>query len=88
MPLLATMELHNFWSDHSIDEVHLAYYEAGSVVSYVLSAWGLPALRDFSVAVADSDMTDAGIKAAVEQTLHVSWPEFVSGWEAYVQTLP
>ena len=88
LPLLTTMALGSFWSGNSIDEVHLAYYQAGSVVQYVLSAWGLATLRQFAVAVADSDLSDDGIKDAVEQTLHVSWDDFVAGWQSYVQTLP
>ena len=88
LPLLSAMTLHNFWSSDSMDEVHLAYYEAGSVVQYVLSGWSLATLRDFATAVANSDMSEAGVRDAVERTLHVSWDDFVSGWKAYVQTLP
>jgi len=86
--LETAMAVGSLWIGNSDEEVQLAYLEAGSVVLYVLDEWGLATLKSWLIAVADSDLTPAGLNAATRETLGVTWDEFVEGWTAYVQTLP
>jgi hypothetical protein len=88
VPLETAIAVGSLWIGNSDEEVQLAYLEAGSVVLYILDAWGLDELKAWVTAVADSDLTPAGLGAATRETLGVTWDEFVTGWTAYVQTLP
>ena len=86
--LETAISLGSLWTGNSDEEVQIAYLEAGSVVLYVLDEWGLTALKAWVTAVADSDLTPAGLNAATKESLGVTWEDFVAGWTAYVQTLP
>ncbi len=87
-PLPKAFGTEDLWRGNSTAQVRLGYLEAGSVVLYVARRWGLNRVKPFAVAVADSDLTRAGVEAAVRRRLGVSWADFYAGWRRYVLALP
>jgi hypothetical protein len=81
------MQVGDIWASRTTDAVRLAYAEAGATVRYVLARWGERRLYRWVRAVANSDLTDAGIMNSVKRELGISWRAFVSGWRAYASTL-
>ena len=88
LPLLTAIAEGSLWMGASTQRVHLGYLEGGSLVGYVLRRWGEPRLRRWCVAVADSDLREAGLDAATRATLGVHWAVLTSGWRRYTATLP
>ena len=74
----------DIWKGRTGREVTLAYQEGGTLVLYVKTRWGLDRLKEFAQAVADSDMTPAGIRRVCIETLGVPWKELRSGWQRFV----
>ncbi len=84
LPLMEALTHQDVWRGRTDREVTLAYQEGGTLVWYVKARWGLGLLEEFAQAVADSDMTPAGIRRACTETLGVPWKELRSGWERFV----
>ncbi len=87
-PLPEVIATKDLWKGNSTDQVRLGYLEAGSVILYVAHRWGLDNVKQFVVAVADSDLSAKGIVDAVQSSLGVSWDDFYAGWKDYVRALP
>ena len=88
LPLMEALTQEDMSRGRSDREVTLAYEEAGTLVEYVEKEWGHVQLWVFAAAVADSDMTPAGIRQAVRSALGVKWKELTAGWRRYVLQTP
>ncbi len=88
LPLMEALTQEDMSRGRSDREVTLAYEEAGTLVEYVEKEWGHVRLWVFAAAVADSDMTPAGIRQAVRSALGVKWKELTAGWRRYVLQTP
>jgi hypothetical protein len=87
-PLPDVIGTEDLWKGNSTEQVRLGYLEAGSVMLYVAHRWGLDKVKPFVIAVADSDLTAAGVGDAVQSSLGVGWDDFYGGWKDYVRALP
>lgn len=83
-PLPESFAAEDMWRGDSGAQVSLGYEVGGSLVSYVLSQWGARKLRPFVQSVADGEPTEAGVDAALKDSLGVSWRDFYAGWRRYV----
>lgn len=88
LPLMDALTQEDIWEGRTGREVTLAYQEGGTLVSYIVVRWGLDQLNKFAQAVADSDMTPAGIRRVCVETLGVPWRELRSGWQRFVLDQP
>jgi hypothetical protein len=74
------------WDGGDAEAVRLGYEIGGALVAYVVSRWGPERLRPFVQALAAAEPSEAGMDAALGDTLEVSWREFFAGWRSYVLT--
>lgn len=88
LPLLQGLRHENVWKGLSGLQRDLAYLEGGALVLYLEKRWGMKGAWAFADAVADSDMTRAGIKRATRESLGITWRELYRGWRRYAMTLP
>ena len=88
LPLMDALTHEDISRGRSRWKITLAYEEAGTLVEYVEKKWGHDRLWAFAKAVADSDMTPAGIRQAVRSTLGAKWKELIAGWRRYVLRTP
>lgn len=74
------------WDGGDAEAVRLGYEIGGALVAYVVSRWGPEQLRPFVQALAAAEPSEAGMDAALDGTLGVSWREFFAGWRSSVLT--
>jgi hypothetical protein len=87
-PLEKALRAKSLWKGNATDKVRLAYLEGASLVLYVLDRWELRGLKDFVMAVSDSDLSVEGLDEAARGSLGVTWEDVRAGWASFVQTLP
>ena len=87
-PLEKALTAKSLWRGNPIGKVRLAYLEGSSLVLNVPARRGLDGLRDFVMAVGDSDLSKEGLDAAARASVGVGWRELRRGWTEFVQTLP
>lgn len=83
-PLPESFAEHDVWAGGDGAAVRLGYQVGGSLVDYVISRWGAGELRAFVQAVAAAAPTEAGLDAALSDSLGVTWREFYDGWRRFV----
>jgi hypothetical protein len=83
-PLSDALATGDLWAGNSYGDIDLAYTMAESLVAYVVSQWGVEALKPFCQAVANSDLSRGGLDRATRATLGVGWSRFYAGWKRSV----
>lgn len=87
-PLSDALAAGDLWSGNSYEDIDLAYTMAESLVAYVVSEWGVEALKPFCQAVANSDLSQEGLDRATRASLGVGWSGFYAGWKRSVLVGP
>lgn len=87
LPLKKALMYGDLWHGLTSLQVDIAYLEGGALVLYLEERWGIKGAWAFAGAVADSDMTPAGIQRATQQSLGITWGQLYRGWKGYVRTL-
>jgi hypothetical protein len=88
LPLAKALVLEDIWKRQTELQVDLAYLEGGALILYLEKRWGLGDARRFTWAVAESDLTPAGIEQACVLALGIKWDTLYAGWKRFVRTLP
>jgi hypothetical protein len=83
-PLPESFAVADVWEGGKTEDVGLGYDLGASLVDYVVSRWGAGKLRPFAQSVAAAEPTEAGMDAALGDSLGVTWRRFYAGWRRYV----
>jgi hypothetical protein len=83
-PLPESFAVDDVWDGGDMEAIGLGYEVGRSLVDYVDVRWGASRLEDFVRAVTGAQPTEAGLDAALEGALGVSWDEFYTGWRRFV----
>lgn len=74
----------DLWASGDAQAVSLGYQVGGALVRYVVDRWGADHVRPFVQAVAAAEPTEAGMDAALGESLGVTWRQFYAGWKRFV----
>jgi hypothetical protein len=83
-PLPESFGVDDVWDGGDMEAVGLGYEIGRSLVDYVDTHWGARHLEGFVKAVAAAEPTEAGMDAALGESLGVSWDRFYDGWRRFV----
>jgi hypothetical protein len=83
-PLPESFAVEDVWDGGDMDAIGLGYEVGRSLVDYADMRWGASRLEAFVRAVAGAEPTEAGLDAALQDALGVSWDEFYAGWRRFV----